>query len=209
MNSRDKVYIVDDDQAMRDSLALLLETAGYTVNVFAGTDAFLARCTPECEGCIILDLNMPGMNGLELHDSLRRRNINLAAVFLTGYGTIPAAVKAMRNGATDFLTKPIDGKVLLKCVADALDRSREMSAHSSDARAVDARLQQLTPREREIVKLIAEGRTSKEIGLALNISYRTVDVHRRHLMHKLGTSSNLEVARLVFKSGNAPGAQRQ
>lgn len=202
MDSRGKVYIVDDDQAMRDSLALLLETAGYTVYPFAGADAFLARCTTECEGCLVVDLNMPGMGGLELHEALRKRKINLGAVFLTGYGTIPAAVTAMRNGATDFLSKPVDGKVLLNCVAEALDKSREMAAHSSDARAISARLEQLTPREREIVDMIAEGRTSKEIGKALNISYRTVDVHRRHLMHKLGTASNLEVARLVFKTGN-------
>lgn len=209
METGEKVYIVDDDQAMRDSLELLLETAGYGVVAFSDAEAFLGACTPDCEGCIVLDLNMPGMGGLALQETLREKSVNLPVVFLTGYGTIPAAVKAMRGGATDFLTKPVDGKVLLGCVADALDRSRELSAHSSDARAVSARLEQLTPREREIVKLIAEGQTSKEIGRALNISYRTVDVHRRHLMRKLGTASNLEVARLMFKSSGVAGSPRQ
>lgn len=201
MKSLERVYVVDDDQAMRDSLELLLDTAGYTVVTFSDAEGFLDACTPDCEGCIVLDLNMPAMGGLALQETLRQRQVNLPVVFLTGYGTIPAAVKAMRNGATDFLTKPVDGKILLECVADALNQGRVLSAHSSDAREINARLAQLTPREREIVNLIAEGRTSKEIGQALNISYRTVDVHRRHLMRKLGTASNLEVARLVFKTG--------
>lgn len=208
MNSRGKVYIVDDDQAMRDSLALLLETAGYTVDAYAGADAFLDRCTPESEGCVVLDLNMPGKNGLTLQESLRARNINLPAVFLTGYGTIPAAVKAMRNGAMDFLSKPVDGKMLLKCVADALNKSQELSTQSSEARSVASRLEQLTERERQIVPMVAEGRSSKEIGQILGISYRTVEVHRRHLMSKLGAASNLEVARLMFKAKWPPPDQK-
>lgn len=205
METQEKVYIVDDDQAMRDSLELLLETAGYGVASFSNAEAFLGAYTADCEGCIVLDLNMPGAGGMALQETLRERQVNLPVVFLTGYGTIPAAVKAMRGGATDFLSKPVDGKVLLDCVADALKRSRELNAHSSDARDLSARLEQLTPREREIVDLIAEGHTSKEIGNVLDISYRTVDVHRRHLMRKLGTSSNLEVARLMFKSGYVAG----
>lgn len=198
MTAKPEVFIVDDDRAMRDSLALLLETAGYTVAVFDGAEAFLEACTPECEGCLILDINMSGMGGLMLQKTLRKRNINLATVFLTGYGTIPDAVKAMRDGAMDFLTKPVNGQILLNCVADALARSRAASGQTSNARAIAELLSQLTPREREIVNLVAKGRSSKQIGQALGISYRTVEVHRRHLMTKLGTSSNLEVARLVF-----------
>jgi RNA polymerase sigma factor (sigma-70 family) len=200
MDEKPDVFVIDDDRAMRDSLSLLLETAGYSVRVFDGAEAFLQACTPDCEGCLVLDMNMPGMGGLTLQKTLRQRNINLPAVFLTGYGTIPDAVKAMRGGAADFLTKPVNGKLLLDCVADALARSREMSGRSSEARAIASRLEQLTQRERQIVQMISEGRSSKEIGQALGISYRTVEVHRRHLMSKLGTASNLEVARLVFES---------
>lgn len=198
MSAKPEVFIVDDDRAMRDSLALLLETAGYSVAVFDGAEAFLDACTPECEGCLILDMNMPGTGGLTLQQTLRQRNINLATVFLTGYGTIPDAVKAMRNGATDFLTKPVNGQILLNCVSDALAHCRAASGQSSSAREVAELLGHLTPREREIVNLVAKGRSSKQIGQTLGISYRTVEVHRRHLMTKLGTTSNLEVARLVF-----------
>lgn len=198
MTAKPDIFIVDDDRAMRDSLALLLQTAGYSVAVFDGAEAFLGACTPDCEGCLILDISMPGMGGLTLQKTLREHNINLATVFLTGYGTIPDAVRAMRDGAADFLTKPVNGQVLLNCVSDALTRCRAKSGHSSSARAVAERLSHLTPREREIVTLVAKGRSSKEIGQTLGISYRTVEVHRRHLMTKLGTTSNLEVARLVF-----------
>lgn len=197
--TRPDVFVIDDDHAMRESLSVLLETAGYSVAAFEGAEAFLRACTPDCEGCLVLDMNMPGMGGLALQKTLRQRNINLPAVFLTGYGTIPDAVKAMRDGATDFLTKPVNGQLLLTSVASALAKSREVSGRSREARAITERLRQLTQREREIVNLIAQGRSSKEIGQSLGISYRTVEVHRRHLMSKLGTANNLEVARLVYQ----------
>lgn len=199
MSSPEKVYIIDDDQAVRDALVLLFGTAGYAVAAFPAPDAFLDACTAECEGCIILDLNMPGMNGLAFQKVLRQRSIALPVVFLTGYGTIPMAVRAMRDGAIDFLTKPVDSELLLKCVADALSRSREVSAQSSEIRALASRLAQLTEREHQIAKLIARGDSSKQIGLLLNISHRTVEAHRSNLMNKLGTANTMEVAQLLFK----------
>lgn len=205
MSEPGKVYIIDDDPAIRDSLALLLQTAGYTVAAFAGAAAFLETCTPETGGCLILDLNMPGMGGLALQEALAQRGIHLPAVFLTGYGTIPDAVKAMRGGATDFLTKPVEGKLLLKRVAEALAQSRQSFQQARQARFLTERLGKLTEREHQIVKLIALGRSSKEIGQALQISHRTVEVHRRHIMRKLGAASNMEVARMVFESEHPPG----
>jgi FixJ family two-component response regulator len=199
MSRPEKVCIIDDDQAIRDALVLLFETAGYAVAAFPAPDAFLDVCTADCEGCVILDVDMPGMSGLALQQVLRQRSINLPVVFLTGYGTIPMAVNAMRDGAIDFLTKPVDSKVLLKRVADALSRSREASAQSSEVRVLASRLAQLTEREHQIAKLIARGDSSKQIGQLLNISHRTVEVHRSHLMKKLGTASALEVAQLLFK----------
>ena len=204
MSEPGTVYIIDDDPAMRDSLALLLQTAGYTVAAFAGAAAFLDTCPPETAGCLILDLNMPGIGGLALQETLAQRGIHLPAIFLTGYGTIPDAVKAMRGGAADFLTKPVQGKVLLKRVTEALAKSRQAFQQARQARLLTARLAQLTERERQIVKLLAAGRSSKEIGQALQISYRTVEVHRRHIMRKLDVNSNLEVARIVFESEHLP-----
>ncbi len=203
MNSPKTIFVVDDDPAIRDSLALLLKTAGYSVAVYAGAAEFLETCPPEPSGCLVLDLNMPGMDGLALQETLRQHGIYLPAIFLTGYGTIPNVVKAMRNGAADFLTKPAEGKLLLNRVQEALEKNRPTFQQARQPRHLAERIAQLTEREQQIVKLIGVGRSSKEIGQALAISYRTVEVHRRHIMRKLDAASNMEVARMVFESENA------
>ena len=197
MNGPDKVYVVDDDEAVRDALALLLETAGFTVQGFASAQAFLAVCNAECRGCIILDIKMPEMEGPALHRELLRRGILLPVIFLTAYGSITQSVQAIKAGALDFLTKPVDGSLLLERVREAMSQNLQHQAHSEQHRELLARLATLTTREREVMDLAVTGLTNKEIAQRLNISHRTVEIHRARVMHKTGASSLLALARIA------------
>jgi FixJ family two-component response regulator len=197
MNDISNVFIVDDDASVRDSLAMQMETAGYDVSTYSGADDFLDVCTPETRGCIILDVNMPDMDGPALQRELTRRNLILPIIFLSGQGTIPLTVRTMKAGAIDFMTKPVDGSLLRTRVQEALERCSRMQSRDRNWRDIAARLESLTSREREVMKLAIEGLTSKEIALRLSISYRTVETHRTRLILKTGTSSMLELARIV------------
>jgi FixJ family two-component response regulator len=193
MSGETKVFVVDDDAAVRDALAMLLETAGYDVATFPGAEDFLSICTPGTSGCIILDLDMPDMDGLSLQLELNRRGLLLPVIFLSGYGTIPVTVRTIKAGALDFLTKPVDGSVLLDRVHEALEKHaqlRKQAAHAS-------RLAALTEREREVMQLAVAGYTSKEIAQQLAISYRTVEIHRAHVMQKTGASNLLDLAHIA------------
>ncbi len=193
------VYVIDDDAAVRDGLAMLLETAGHAVAAFGNAGEFLDACTSDYRGCIILDVDMPGMDGIALQEELARRNVQLPVIFLSGKGTIPLTVRAIKAGAVDFLTKPVDRKVLLGRVQQALQQ--EEAFHM-----IALRLADLTEREREITKLAVAGQTSKEIGEQLGISYRTVEIHRTHVMQKTGATSLLQLARIadMFESHPTP-----
>jgi FixJ family two-component response regulator len=197
MNDTNYVFIIDDDAAVLDSLGMLLEASGYTVATFHGAEDFLEVCTPETHGCIILDVDMPDMDGPALQDELKRRGLTLPVIFLSGHGTIPLTVRALKAGAIDFLTKPVSGTVLLERVQEAMEKSAQMRERSSASRAAAARLSTLTSREREVMNLVVEGYTSKEIAQRLNISYRTVEIHRAHLMQKSGAANMLELARII------------
>ena len=196
MNDITNVFIVDDDASVRDSLAMQMETAGYDVATYSGADDFLDVCTPQTRGCIILDVNMPDMDGPALQRELTRRNLILPIIFLSGQGTIPLTVRTMKAGAIDFMTKPVDGSLLRTRVQEALERCSHMQDRDRNWQDVAVRLESLTSREREVMKLAVAGLTSKEIALRLGISYRTVETHRTRLILKTGTSSMLELARI-------------
>ena len=187
------VYIVDDDAAVLDSIRMLLEAAGYAVAVFHGAEDFLEICTPDTQGCIILDVNMPDMDGPALQEELVRRGLHLPIIFLTGHGT----VRTIKAGAVDFLTKPVAGTVLLERVQEAMNKCANLQEQARASQTISARLATLTEREREVMKLAVEGHTSKEIAQRLDISYRTVEIHRAHLMQKSGASNMLELARII------------
>lgn len=191
------VHIVDDDPAIRDALSLLVEVEGFACACFDSAEAFLAACRPDWRGCLITDIRMPGMDGLRLQEEVARRKLTLPLIFLTGYGDIPMSVQAMKSGALDFLTKPVSGKALMAAVRAALleDEKRGMTAET--LRAASERLSGLTGREKMVMQLAVSGLSNKEIARRLDISHRTVEIHRGRVMQKTGAQSLLELARLA------------
>lgn len=192
-----KVFVVDDDMSVRDSLRMLLEVSGYVVATFPGAEDFLDICTPDTEGCIILDVNMPDMDGPTLQAELIHRGLQLPIIFLSGQGTIPLTVRTLKSGAMDFLVKPVKGSELLVCVEEAMKQSSILQEQAVASQVIAARLALLTEREHEVMMLAVAGRTSKEIAQHLCISYRTVEIHRAHVMQKTGASNMLELARIA------------
>jgi FixJ family two-component response regulator len=208
------VFVVDDDAAVRDGVALLLETDGLAVETFDSADAFLAAFDPRRPGCIVLDIRMPNKTGPELQEELRRRGSHVPIIFLTAHGDIRATVKAMQAGAVDFLTKPADGAQLLECVHAALERDRTERERLALQESARERLAVLTPRERDVLALAVAGHPNKEIARRLGISYRTVEVHRSRILMKTGTSTLLGLAQLTAEGGlpdrfDEPGTARQ
>ncbi len=197
MSNMAKVFVVDDDASVRDSISMLLETVGITVATFSNAVDFLNICTPDTEGCVILDVNMPDMDGPTLQEELTRRGLRLPIIFLSGQGSIPLTVRTLKSGAMDFLTKPVKGTVLLASVQSALEQCSILQNQAKIAQSVAARLAMLTEREREVMMLAVAGQTSKEIAQRLYISYRTVEIHRAHIMQKTGATNMLELARMT------------
>lgn len=191
------VFIVDDDAAVRDALALLLDAAGLPARCFASADDFLAEVGAATTGCLVLDVHMPGRSGPELQAELLRRGIPLPVIFLTAHGDIPTTVQAIRAGAVDFLTKPVDARVLLERVQQACAHDRrERERRRADAARVE-RLAGLTPRERDVLSLALGGLPNKEIGRRLGISHRTVEVYRSRILSKTGAPSLLALVALT------------
>jgi FixJ family two-component response regulator len=199
--ARTSVYIVDDDAAVRDSMAQLLGMHGYETRQFSDAADYLDEAEKLPKGCLLLDIRMPGMNGMELQDELRKRGRSEPIVFVTGHGDISLAVKAMKAGATDFLQKPCAEDDLIHAVRDAIaGRRRAQPAGEVDARAAAA-LARLTEREREILGYVSKGLTSKAIAQRLGISVRTVDIHRANIMNKTDTRNVVELVRLALAGG--------
>lgn len=195
------VFIVDDDPAIRDSLALLLETAGIEVECHESAEAFLGTHDGHRPGCLVLDVRMKQMSGPDLQAELVRRGSHLPIIFLTAHGDIPMTVRAMKAGAVDFLTKPVDGGKLLELVQGALQQHRQIMDHDESMASQRERLMALTPREREIMGLILAGHSNKAIGRHLGISHRTVEIHRARILHKTGVSNVLELAHFALECG--------
>jgi len=195
------VFVVDDDPAVRDSLTLLLEQEDLTVETFDSAEAFLAMCPPVPGCCAIFDINMPGMNGLQLQEELSKRGIALPVIFLTGHGDIPLSVRAIKAGAVDFLTKPATGAALLESVKAALLEGERLSRQVEANQTAAARVGSLTDREREVMVLAVEGLPNKEIARRLGISHRTVEIHKARIMHKTGVDSLLDLVRIAEACG--------
>lgn len=191
------VFIVDDAPSARRGLAHLLRAEGFPVEAFESAEAFLERLPFGGVGCIILDVAMPGIQGTELQEMLKRIGCNLPIVFVTGHGDIPMGIKAMKRGASDFLTKPVEAEDLLEAVRQAVARHRETCATRAAADQARERLASLTPRERQVIYLVAAGKLNKQIGYDLRISEATVKVHRGRGMDKLGVASVAELIRLL------------
>ncbi|MGH8501003.1 MAG: response regulator transcription factor [Gammaproteobacteria bacterium] len=195
------VFIVDDDPAMLDSVSLLLESAGISTECYSGAREFLETYRPHRPGCLILDVRMPEMSGLELQEALAVRGANIPIIFITGHGDVPMSVKAMKAGALDFLEKPFDDETLVFCVRQALEQdahARQVEAQNS---TVAVRFSRLTEREQEVMSLVVTGRSNKEIALKLRCSHRTVEVHRSRLMAKMEAHTLPELVSMAAVCG--------
>ncbi|MDE1989374.1 MAG: response regulator transcription factor [Betaproteobacteria bacterium] len=197
MKKNQRVYVVDDDEAVRHSLTMLLETAGYSASEFPSGESFLASCSDHCEGCVILDVHMPGMDGVAVYQALQSKGRHPPVIFLTAYGSIPMSVQAIKSGALDYLTKPVDGTLLLERVQEALRQDERLRAHDAVNSEMQERLSSLTAREHDVMDLAVAGLTNKEIAQRLQISHRTVEIHRARVMHKTGATNLLELARIA------------
>jgi two-component system response regulator DctR len=188
------VHIVDDDAAIRDSLDWLFRSRGLAVDLWDSGDAFLAAWTPATRGCIVLDVRMGGMSGLDVLDRLERLGSVLPVVVLTGHGDVPVAVQSLKKGAIDFLEKPFDGGDLVTRVVAALDLEARRHAAATTTRALEERLATLSPREREVMDKMLDGLLNKQIADDLGIAMRTVEVHRARILEKFGVRSAIELA---------------
>ena len=195
------VHIVDDDAAVRDSLALLLELSGLPVKSYDSAESFLAELDHDASGCLLLDLRMPGMDGLSLQKLLGERGVGLPIVMITAHGDVAAARAALKGGAVDFLEKPVDETLLLAVVREAMQREQVRAVASAEQQQRQEKLARLTEREREVLALVAAGHTRKAIGEQLGISPRTVEVYRSRLMDKLQVGSLPELVRLAVTAG--------
>ena len=195
MNTPATVYLVDDDAAVRDALSMLLEVSGFRVENYAGGEEFLAACGDlRRPSCLVLDMRMPGMNGAVLQRELNRRGLRLPIIFLTAHGDIPTTVAAIKAGAVDFLTKPVEGGLLVDRVREALDLDAQRLTQREGIDSLHARYASLTERERDILALVVAGHSSKEIARVLRISHRTVETHRTHIMQKMSARSAIDLA---------------
>ena len=202
-NEEATVFIVDDDNAVRESLADLLDSVGIKVQTFANANDFLGSYTSDSIGCLVLDILMPGMSGLELQQELNRRESLLSVILITGHGDIPMAVQAMRLGALDFLQKPFRDQDLLDRINHALNSCNKQHDTQQQTLSVKEHIHNLTPREHQVMQMIVEGKANKVIAIDLELSQRTIEVHRKNVMQKLEARSLAELVRIVTQTGLA------
>ncbi len=195
------VFMVDDDDAMRDAVSVLVKGAGIACRTFPSAAAFLevlADSGGDIGGCLVLDIRMPGMSGLELQDDLVRKGVDLPIVFMTRYGDIPTVVRAMKGGAVDFVPLPVDGKELLSRVAAALDEDERRRSKRHERAVIQGRVKTLSPREAEVFECVARGQANKAIAIDLGISERTVEIHRSRVMRKMMANNLAELVRMAI-----------
>ena len=201
------VYIVDDDEAVRDSLCVLLESRTYAVKSFGSAPEFLTAAPSLPLGCLIVDIRMPGMDGLELQQRLIERALDFPLIVITGHGDVPLAVRAMKAGAVDFIEKPFTSEAILNSLGTALSRLSAPSEQDQTAAAAATKLALLSPREREVLEGLLAGLPNKTIAYDLAISPRTVEIHRARVMDKMGARSLSELVRLALTAGVRPSPQ--
>ena len=202
------VFIVDDDEAVRASLKLLLKTLRLPALAYASAQEFLAAFDPQRPGCLVLDIRMPAMSGLELQQELNARGALLPIIFITGHGDVPMAVEAMQQGAMDFLQKPFRDQDLIDRINKALERDRAGRELLSNRARIQARIAALSPREQEVLAQVTQGKINKVIAAELALSQRTVEIHRAHIMEKMGANSLAHLVRMVIDAGSEPPVPR-
>ncbi len=193
-----RVHVVEDDDAVRDSLQMMLESIGHQVQAFASADSFLESYSQDLAGCIVLDIRMPGMNGMELQRKLNEINSILPIIFVTGHGDVPMAVEAMQQGAVDFVQKPYREQELLDKINQAMTLDEENRDSLQQKQVILAGMTELTPRESDVMRLMVEGKANKVIAIELDISQRTVEIHRARVMEKLNANSLAHLVRMYL-----------
>ena len=201
------VFVVDDDQAVRKSLDMLIRSVGHSVETFSSAQDFLDRFDDQRPGCLVLDVRMPGMSGLELQRYLKQRGAGIPIIIITGHGDVPIAVRAMKDGAVEFLEKPFSKQLLLEHISVAMKQDLKRRERSANRSSIQARLDLLTGREHQVMELVAAGKLSKEVARELGISKKTVDVHRARVMHKMQVESLPELVELVLAARQDGPAQ--
>lgn len=202
------IYIIDDDDSIREGLKWLLQSAGFHVKLFTNAEDFLRCKSYKSPACILLDIRMPGLNGIDLQEELLKRNITTPVIFITGHGDISISVHAMKKGAIDFLTKPFDDVNLFSAINNAIEKDIETCKLKKETLAIKRRLKTLTPREYEILPWIITGKLNKQIAYCLKIVEKTAIVHRCSVMKKMGVHSVAELVRLAQKAGISPAKKR-
>ncbi|MEI9995571.1 MAG: response regulator FixJ [Rhizomicrobium sp.] len=203
MSAEKTIFVVDDDPGVRDSLRVLMESAGYIVRDHDSAKAFLADRTGG--GCLVADIRMPEMDGLELQEEMIRRNMPIPVIVITGHGDVPLAVRAMKAGAVDFIEKPFDDEVLLTSIRRALEIGQKTRVKAAEVAAAERLLALLTPRERNVLDQLVMGRSNKVAAYELGISPRTVEIHRAHIMDKMNARSLSDLVRIAIAYQSGPG----
>lgn len=199
MGAEQTVYVIDDDDGVRSSIGFLLRSVDLQSKLYPSAQEFLDDLDGDESGCVVLDVRMPGMSGLELQQELNNRGNSLPIIFITGHGDIPMAVEALKQGATDFLPKPFRDQELLDRIHQALDVERESRETNEHIRDIQARVETLTPREREVMTMVADGNANKVIAIDLGISQRTVEIHRAKVMEKMGVRALADLVRALHE----------
>jgi len=198
MSKEPTVFLVDDDQAIRDSLRFLMKSVGLNIECFANAQDFLEAYQGERPGCLILDVRIPGMSGMELMERLWRKGCKLPVIIISGHADVALAVRAMKGGAIDVLEKPFKDQVLLDRIHDAFERNERVLRAEAEKSKILARLDLLTPREREVLDLLVEGTPTKETAMKLGISPKTLSIHRTHILEKMDVKTVTDLVRLIF-----------
>ena len=203
METQSTVFIVDDDEAVRDSLSWLMQSVGLNTQTFPSADAFLKEFGEDRPGCLLLDIRMPGMSGLELQNELNERGFRLPLIVISGHADVPMAVRALKAGAFDFVEKPFNDQLLLDTVQRAIEQDREQRESHAETDEWRARLETLTPREHEVLELVVAGAPNKQISSELGVSLKTVEAHRARVMDKLQAESLSQLVRMTLTVANA------